>query len=151
MQPLLIFGYGNPSRGDDAIGPLLIERLEAMNLPQVELMTDFQLQIENALDLRGREWVLFVDASYSCPAPFAMNRVQPLRDASYTSHTMSPAAVLHACFELYGERPECWLLEVKGDSFELGEELSTRAREYLILAYHEALKFCVKHVSPDLF
>jgi Ni,Fe-hydrogenase maturation factor len=25
----LVFGVGNPSRGDDALGPLFIERLEA--------------------------------------------------------------------------------------------------------------------------
>ena len=29
--PILIIGIGNPSRGDDALGPLLIERLEALN------------------------------------------------------------------------------------------------------------------------
>jgi Ni,Fe-hydrogenase maturation factor len=28
MAPILIFGYGNPSRGDDALGPELIQRLE---------------------------------------------------------------------------------------------------------------------------
>ena len=71
MRPILIFGYGNPSRGDDAIGPLLIERLEILNLPDVDLLTDFQLQVEHALDLRGRERVLFVDASHVCQDPYS--------------------------------------------------------------------------------
>lgn len=124
MKPVLIFGYGNPSRGDDAIGPLLIERLEMLNLPGVELLTDFQLQVEHALDLRGRERVLFVDASHVCPVSYELTRIQPAADASYTSHEMSPAAVLHACAELYGERPESWMLAVRGVSFDLGEPLS---------------------------
>ncbi|MDP2785684.1 MAG: Ni/Fe hydrogenase, partial [Sulfurimicrobium sp.] len=64
--PLLVFGYGNPSRGDDALGPLLLEQLAALNLPHVELLTDFQLQVEHAVDLQGRERVLFIDASVSC-------------------------------------------------------------------------------------
>ena len=41
--PLLVIGIGNPSRGDDAIGPLAIERLGALGLPDTELLTDFQL------------------------------------------------------------------------------------------------------------
>ena len=67
VAPTLVFGIGNPSRGDDAIGPLMIERLEreqsAGRLSGVDLLTDFQLQPEHALDLRGRARVLFVDAS----------------------------------------------------------------------------------------
>lgn len=63
--PILIIGIGNPSRGDDALGPLAIERLEALDLAGVELLTDFQLQVEYALDLAGRRRVIFVDASVS--------------------------------------------------------------------------------------
>ena len=71
IASLLIFAYGNPSRGDDALGPLLLERLQALNLPHVETLTDFQLQVEHAYDLQGRERVLFIDASVSCTAPYA--------------------------------------------------------------------------------
>ncbi|MCC7218819.1 MAG: hydrogenase maturation protease, partial [Burkholderiales bacterium] len=63
IAPFLVIGIGNPSRGDDALGPLLVERIEAMDLPGVECLTDFQLQVEHALDLVGREQVVFVDAT----------------------------------------------------------------------------------------
>ena len=125
--PLLIFGYGNPSRGDDALGPLLLERLEALNLPHVELLTDFQLQVEHALDLQDRDKVLFIDASVSCTAPYAFSRLQPQKDTSYSSHVMSPAAVLHAYQDMYGIPPSAYLLEVRGERFELGESLSSEA------------------------
>ena len=105
VRPLLIFGYGNPSRGDDALGPLLLERLEAINLPHVELLTDFQLQVEHALDLRDRDKVLFIDASVSCTAPYAFSRLQPQKDTNYSSHAMSPTAVLHVYREIYGTPP----------------------------------------------
>ncbi|MDV7391306.1 hydrogenase maturation protease, partial [Arthrospira platensis SPKY1] len=97
---LLILAVGNPSRGDDALGPLFLERLETLREPRgdwdgVELLTDFQLQIEHAVDLEKRELVLFVDASVSCPPPFQFTRLRPAQDVSYTSHALSPAAVLH--------------------------------------------------------
>ena len=134
---VLIFAWGNPSRGDDALGPALIERLEAA-LPQhlewgdVMLLTDFQLQPEHAVDLEGRSRVLFVDASVSCAAPFAFERIQPVRDFGYTTHAMKPEALLAVFRQITGgEPPPAWLLTVRGVSFELGEPLSSAARSHL--------------------
>jgi hydrogenase maturation protease len=151
--PLLIFAYGNPSRGDDAVGSLLLERLEALHLPQVELLTDFQLQVEHAIDLQGRERVLFIDASVSCTPPFAFSRLAPAKDRSFTSHAMSPAAVLQACLELYGEAPPAWLLAVRGETFELGEPLSPAALHNLQQAFVLVQKLCASsgHGAWDQF
>jgi len=66
VAPLLVLAVGNPSRGDDALGPRLLDALHAAGADldgQVELLGDFQLQIEHVLDLRGRRAVLFVDAA----------------------------------------------------------------------------------------
>lgn len=138
--PLLIFAYGNPSRGDDALGPLLLERLAALNLPHIELLTDFQLQVEHAVDLQGRALVLFIDASVSCPPPYAFTRLAAIKDTSFTSHAMSPAAVLQAYHELYGEPPPAYLLAVRGDNFELGEPLGEAAATNLEAAFGLLLK-----------
>ena len=64
--PVLIFTYGNPSRGDDALGPFMFDMLEAYKqetgqLDDVDLLTDFQLQIEHAVDLENRRHILFVE------------------------------------------------------------------------------------------
>ena len=142
--PLLIFGYGNPSRGDDALGPLLLERLQALNLPHVEVLTDFQLQVEHAFDLQGRERVLFIDASISCAAPYAFSRLHAQKDTSYTSHVMSPMAVLHAFRELYGNPPPAYLLQVRGERFELGESLSVAAAAHLEVCFDLLQKLCLR-------
>lgn len=126
-KPILIVAVGNPSRGDDALGPRLIERLEQLDLPGVELLTDFQLQVEYALDMQGRETVVFVDASVSCAEPYSVATVEPVADASYSSHELSPAAVLHAYARLFGAPPRSYALAVRGYRFELGEGLSPRA------------------------
>lgn len=125
--PILIIGIGNPSRGDDALGPLLIECLEALRLPDVELLTDFQLQVEFALDLQGRHHVIFIDASLNAASPFQFLPVTAAEDNSYTSHALSPGAVLHAYQKLFGEPPPAFVLAIRGEAFELGEGLSDAA------------------------
>lgn len=133
--PILIIGIGNPSRGDDALGPLLIERLEALHLPDVELLTDFQLQVEFALDLQSRQQVIFVDASLTAAAPFTISSACATEDTSYSSHALSPGAVLHAYRKLLGEPPPAMILAIRGETFELGVGLSTNATTYLDAAF----------------
>jgi hydrogenase maturation protease len=133
--PLLIFGWGNPSRGDDALGPLLVERIEAQNLPGVECLTDFQLQVEHALDLQERRRILFVDASLAAGAPFAVTRLAPARDASFSTHAITPEAVMQVYVDLHDDDPPpCELLAIRGERFELGKALSPAAADHLAAA-----------------
>ncbi|MDT4331711.1 hydrogenase maturation protease [Methylomonas sp. MS20] len=141
LKPVLVFAYGNPSRGDDALGPLLLEALEnQVGTNTVEFIVDFQLQIEHALDLQGRRVAIFVDASVKVLAPYQFGRLAPLRDRSYTSHAMSPAALLDVYQALYGEPPPAFLLGIAGLSFELGEALSPGAAQNLALAVEFACR-----------
>lgn len=129
---LLIFGWGNLSRGDDALGPLFVERIAALGLPDVECLTDFQLQVEHALDLVGRQRILFVDASVDALAPFAVSRLCPARDASFSTHAITPEAVMQVYVDLHDEPPPpCELLAIRGERFGLGECLSVAASEHL--------------------
>ncbi len=122
----LVIGIGNPSRGDDALGPLAVERLEALAPPDTEFLTDYQLQVEYLLDLKGREEVIFVDATVK-PAveDFSFLPVRAERDTSYSSHELSPQALL-AAFERHYDQapPPCFILAIRGRRFELGEGLS---------------------------
>lgn len=135
--PTLVFGWGNPSRGDDALGPQFVEHFTALaarhpEWGEVECLTDFQLQVEHALDLQGRQRVLFVDASIDAPVPCSLQRIEAARDASFTTHAMSPQAVLKVFADIDDdEPPPCWLLAIRGERFELGEELSETARQSL--------------------
>ena len=132
-QPILVFGYGNLSRGDDALAPLLLEQLG--DEVDVEILSDFQLQIEHALDLENKSQVLFIDASVNCQTAFNFSQLQPIKDKSYTTHAMSPAAVLQVYQTItHHSPPPCFLLSIQGVSFELGEDLSSKAIENLSLA-----------------
>lgn len=136
---VLIFAWGNPSRGDDAIGPRLIERLEGLPdaLPGigVELLTDFQLQIEHALDLVDRDLVVFADASAIGSEPFELGPVKPDPVAPISTHALSPGAVLDVYRRVVGARePACYVLAIRGYAFGLGHDLSRAASANLDLA-----------------
>ena len=132
----LVIGVGNPSRGDDAVGPLAVERLETLNLPDLELLTDFQLQVEYLLDMTDRDLVVFVDATVDPQVrEFAFFPIRPELDNSFSSHELSPQAVL-AAFERHyrAPPPPSYVLAIRGHSFELGADLSPAAAAGLTAA-----------------
>ncbi len=141
LKPILIFGYGNPSRGDDAIGLEFLRLLEAERAAgrvadNFDTLTDFQLQIEHATDLEGRELVLFVDAAVSGVAPFSFSRLRAQRDEGVTSHALSPANVVAVYEQIFGadRAPTAYLLTIPGYGFELGGGISEKVQEHLLQA-----------------
>lgn len=146
--PVVIFAVGNPSRGDDAIGPECYGRLEKWlkneNLgQQFELIEDFQLQIEHALDLQGRELALFIDAGTNTPAPYVFERIFPSTAVAHTTHALSPPAVLQVFRQTEGvEPPPAFVLGVRGEHFELGEALSANASSHVDAALRLLIELC---------
>ena len=136
IRPVLIFTYGNPSRGDDALGPAMHDMLSQNPLEGVELQTDFQLQIEHALDLEGRDFILFIDASINSPEPFELKRLTVQKDDSYTTHAMSPSSLLSVYRQIKAcEPPQAWLMTIRGYEFGLGKPLSLGAQTNLHSAH----------------
>ncbi len=135
-SPVLIFGYGNPSRGDDALGPELLRLLEqGPEACLCDMVTDFQLQIEHAMDLDGRGLALFVDASVAASPPYEFSRLQPVRDESFTTHALSPAAVLSVLGQIStAPPPAVFLLTIPGYDFELGHPITESAAAHLAQA-----------------
>lgn len=135
MNKLLLFGYGNPGRGDDALGPLLIERVNQLRLAGIICLVDMQLLIEHATDLTGFDQIIFADADMSCREPFEYSAVHAEKDDSYTSHALTPAALLHVYQHIrQGAAPPAFLLRIRGYRFELGDALSTQAEKNLSAA-----------------
>ncbi len=122
---VVVFGYGNASRGDDAIGPLLLAHLAAQQRPGVECIEDFQLQIEHALDMVGADLVLFIDAGTGTPAPYSFTEVQAGGQFTAFTHALLPPSVLAVYRQVQGsEPPPAFVLCVRGERFGLGEAMS---------------------------
>ena len=142
--PVLVFTWGNPSRGDDAIGPQIYDLLINEALEDVDVLTDFQLQIEHVVDLEKRERVIFVDASVSGKAAFEFHQIQADKDDSYTTHAMSPQSLL-AVYEQVNKQaaPTSFMLSVRGYEFGLGLAMSDEAIDNL----NEAVAFIKQRLS----
>ena len=146
--PVVILACGNPSRGDDALGPRLLDRLQNWLLAtgldeRFELIVDFQWQIEHALDLAGRRLALFIDAAQGTPAPFVLSRLEPADPRIPSSHALPPAALLAVLARL-GDQvpPPAFVLAVRGDEFELGDGLSAGAQRHAEQAFELLTKLC---------
>jgi hydrogenase maturation protease len=151
--PVLVIGFGNPGRGDDGAGPELIDHLGQFidGTPwadQVETMVCFQLMIEHAESLNHRSMVVFVDASEVAEPPCHVSRVVPQRDRSYTSHELSPAALLDIQQRAFCESPEdAWLLEIPGRVFGLGQPMSDMTRDCLAAAVATLNTMLIEHCA----
>ncbi len=142
--PVLVLAFGNPGRGDDALGPMLADRLEdwlaTHGRSDVEVIVDFQLNIEHALDLADRERVLFVDARASGENGARLDAVSARADASYSTHAVSPQGLLAVHEQIMRETPpQAELLSLRGHSFELGDPLSLVARQALETGWSDLL------------
>jgi hydrogenase maturation protease len=140
-RPILLLAIGNESRGDDALGPLLARRLddwlETVGMrEQVEVIEDFQLQIEHTLDLVERELVLFVDAGQDTPSPFSFYEAKAKRLEGHTTHAVAPETLLGIYPVVHDVAPPpAFILCVAGMAFDLGEPLSPEATRHLEAAF----------------
>ncbi len=133
---VVVLGWGNVSRGDDAIGPLLLQRLSEAAWPGVETIEAYQLQIEHALDLVGADLVLFVDAGMDTPAPFAFDEIHPQGAFTSSTHALLPQSVLEVFCKVQGTAPPpAFVLCVRGEDFELGAPLGALAAHHLAQAW----------------
>lgn len=146
MNKLLLFGYGNPGRGDDGLGPLLVEHVSQLQLAGVICLVDMQLLIEHATDLVGFDQIIFADADMSCQAPFEFSAAHAAMDDSYTSHALTPAALLHVYRHIrQGTAPSAFLLRIRGYRFELGNALSAQADNNLTAAIRKIRQWHAQH------
>ncbi|MBD3419728.1 MAG: hydrogenase maturation protease [Chitinivibrionales bacterium] len=128
---VFIYGYGNPSRGDDGAGIALAERLEETAHPHVKVDTNYQLNAEDALAISAYDIVIFADASQNDIEHFSFTSLQPAPEVTFTTHAMAPSSVVALCRDLYAKQPDAFLLEIKGYSWELGEPMTPQARHNL--------------------
>ena len=127
----LWIGIGNTGRGDDGLGWIFLDRIAETGVPGRKVCR-YQLQIEDADLLRSSDRVIFVDASREpLPDGYILNRIGPRDEVAFTTHALSPEAVLALARDLYGHQPKAWMLAIEGSGWDLGEGLSQDASSNL--------------------
>jgi len=132
IKNILIIGYGNSSRQDDGIAPELINRLEKcinkQEIENIDLLSNTQLDIEDAYIISVKDIVFFVDATEENIDDFLITRVEAEDSGpGYSLHTVSPGFILQLCQTLYKKIPEAYLVHIKGYKWGIKDELSKKA------------------------
>jgi hydrogenase maturation protease len=125
---VLILGYGNPGCQDDGLGPAASAQIEALGWPDITAYDNYQLNIEDALDVADHDVVWFVDATRRGPSPFAIEALAPAATLEFTSHLVRPEAILAMADQYYGA---AFLLGIRGYEFEFVEALTPQAADNL--------------------
>lgn len=167
MKKLLVIGYGNPGRLDDGLGPLFIDALAKelgiglvsydstshridISSQEFELTldSDYQLNVEDAARIADSDLVVFVDASVSCQEPFYIYPLEPGDSFSFSSHSVTPAALMNLVRGNFQSETEALMLEIRGYEFnEFGEDLSQKASDNL----NAAVIAFIKMLNNDPF
>jgi hydrogenase maturation protease len=103
------------------------DRLDALGRTDITVDTDYQLSVEHAELAAGHDVVVFVDAATDVEATsqFYLRPVRPSADASYSSHAITPPAVLQLAAQFFGATPRGWLLGIRpGDIDSFAEGLT---------------------------
>lgn len=136
-KKILIYGFGNPGRQDDGLGPEFVHRMEAWaatkQLDEFDIDSNYQLNIEDALEIAAYEVVVFADATVEeHVSDFRLDILDPEKETvKYTLHAASPGYILELCQEMYGKKPRTYLLRMKGYEWELAEGLTAQAGKNL--------------------
>jgi hydrogenase maturation protease len=121
---LLVIGFGNTLRSDDAAGPLVAGRIGALRLPGIRALECSLLTPELAAELAGVIAVVFVDATAADTGKVALVRIAPGAASQVATHSVNPQTLLAMARDLYGNAPAAWLLKVPAENFAHGEKLS---------------------------
>ncbi len=119
----LVLGVGNAVRGDDGVGPFVIDLLRVARHRGLELRTAFTFLPELAVALPGHDAVVFVDADLEAREV----TLRPLGTQGREGlHRFAPARVVEMARGL-GFNGQAWICSVPVTSMEAGERLTREA------------------------
>ena len=154
---ILLYGYGNPGRQDDGVGNVFVDYMEEwikkQGLEGFSFDSNYQLNIEDALEISTQDVVIFTDASIEEIEDFCVSKVDANTKVTFTTHAASPGYVVDLCKKMYKKAPPTYLLHIKGYEWELGEGLTERAQKNLdkAIKYFEKLFLNPENLlKPDL-
>ncbi len=131
---VLVLGIGNPDRGDDGIGPLVIECL-AGRLP---CAVDVRVRAGDVLalidDWTNFQSVIVVDAAASIGAPGRVHRIDALHETlpmpplPASSHAFGLTEALALAQALGSAPAEVVVYAIEGEAFEAGAAMTPKVR-----------------------
>ena len=125
-EKVLLFGFGNPAREDDGLGPAAAEAIEKLEIDGVTVDSNYQLTVEDSAAVAEHDYVVFVDAAVDGAEPFGFARLSPERQESFSSHSVEPEAVLCLSEDLFDAETIGYIVGIRGYSFDMFKETMTK-------------------------
>jgi hydrogenase maturation protease len=148
---ILIYGYGNPGRQDDALGLQLAEYIEKWaqdnHYPSIITDTNYQLNIEDAERISGFDLVLFCDASVSDIDQVLFEEITPSLKTDFSMHAVTPSFVLGLCQSIFNAQPLAYQIHIKGYGWDFMQPITMEAEKNLRKAEEMLTKFLVERIS----
>jgi len=124
----LLIGIGNSGRCDDGLGWAFLDRVHKETAFPGRAEYRYQLQVEDAALVSGAARVVFVDSCTDVvPQGFRWQVCEPSPRFEFTTHALTPQAIMYLCRALYGKAPRAYLLLICGTSWKLRTGLSPEA------------------------
>ena len=144
----LILAYGNPAREDDGLGPALAEEIEALTPEGVTISVDYQLSLENAIEIASHDYTIFIDASINGVEPFSFYRIFPKESWSFTDHSIKPETLAAIAEEFFRSKGWYYGLGVRGCCFEmLKEKITQKGMKNLMSAKDFLIEFITEGIN----
>ncbi len=148
-ETVLLLGYGNELRGDDAVGPRVAATVEGWKLPGVRSLALHQLTPELADPISRAEAVIFVDATASpTVTETAAIPLEPVSQSELAAHTSDPRTLLALALPLFGRCPPAWLIQIPVEQFVLGQPLSATATRGVAAALESIRRLMQTYPAP---
>jgi hydrogenase maturation protease len=114
----VLFCIGNVARQDDGLGWAFADAIEKSGLFKGEIYRNYQLNIEDAETASNAETVIFVDAFQGeAQEGFIFEECEADGKISFTTHALSPYAILALTNDLFQKFPQAFVLKIKGESW----------------------------------
>jgi hydrogenase maturation protease len=125
---VLVIGYGNDLRGDDAAGQRAAAQVDAWRLPGVQVRALPQLTPELAEPLAAADRAIFLDAHpVSIGSDLHVHHLHPATPTPRLAHTCDPQGLLALAQTAFGRAPEAWWITIPATDFSFGAPLSPLA------------------------
>lgn len=136
-QTILVIGYGNDLRSDDAVGQRVAQTIAAWNLSNVRSLCVHQLTPELAAFLANAELAIFIDACTSVCEDVQVSAIAPTYSTAIAGHTSEARSLLALTQVLYDRVPPAWWVRIPGANFELGDRISPAAETGIAIALEQ--------------
>lgn len=108
---------------------MCVEKISEYGIQGVDTTINFQLNAEDALTISNYDRLVFVDASVAVNSGFELRPLIADDAITFSTHAMSPAAILALSDALYQKKPQAWVLHIRGYEWEFGLPLSEGAEQ----------------------